>query len=55
MRNIHVTVTTGASLFGILEALMDFKGQHEFNIGQDVALNIVIHAGADALAKKETK
>ena len=55
MRNIHVNVTTGASLFSVLESLMDFHDQHELKTGRDAHINLTIHAGVETLAQKETK
>jgi hypothetical protein len=50
MRNIHVTVTTGASLFSILEELVNFHAYHQMKTGADAHINLTIHAGVETLA-----
>lgn len=51
MKNIHINVTTGASLFSILEELTKFAHSQPFS--KDAYISLTIHAGVETLANKE--
>lgn len=53
MNNIHINVTTGASLFSILEELVIFTDHHAMKTGKEAYINLTIHAGVETLANKE--